>query len=184
MRVSLERPDSITASAVSAREDIARAVAEQIRSLDDTRDLKQIAEDVLPKLEKFLESPEEKRLRRVRAGVIVAAAGVGFSAIMALLAAVSQGSDEAGFIAALGFGVAAFFIGIGLIINALAFTRVRKQIDDQSSAAQMQNLLDAHARPQIRAGVEAPPTFRSQTTSNLTTPSVTEGTTRHLKNQG
>src|SRR3989442_2784020 len=71
VRVSLERPDSITASAVSAREEIGRAVAQKIREAEDTRDLKRVAEDVLPKIEKFLESPEAKRLRRMSAGAIV-----------------------------------------------------------------------------------------------------------------
>ena len=70
VRTTLERPDSITASAVSAREEIGRAVADKIREVEDSRDLKRVAEDVLPQIEKFLESYEEKRLRRIRAGVI------------------------------------------------------------------------------------------------------------------
>src|SRR5260370_32241829 len=77
VRFSLEAPDSITASAVSAREEIGRAVAEKIREVEDSRDLKRVAEDVLPQIEKFLESYEEKRLRRVRAGVVVEASGFG-----------------------------------------------------------------------------------------------------------
>src|ERR1041384_4600600 len=77
VRVSLERPDSITASAVTAREEIGRAVAQRIREVQDARELKKVAEDVLPEIEKFLESPEEKRLRRMRAGVVVASIGVG-----------------------------------------------------------------------------------------------------------
>src|SRR5437660_10607725 len=84
VRVSLERPDSITASAVSAREDIGRAVAEKIREVEDAHELKRVAEDVLPQIEKFLESPEEKRLRRVRAGVITAATGLG-TGVLALV---------------------------------------------------------------------------------------------------
>src|SRR5207249_237149 len=52
VRVSLERPDSITASAVSAREEIGRAVADKIRDVEDARDLKRVAEDVLPQIEK------------------------------------------------------------------------------------------------------------------------------------
>src|ERR1700682_588778 len=84
VRTSLERPDSITAIAVTAREEIGRAVAEKIREVEGSDDLKQVAEDVLPKIEKFLESPEEKRLRRMRAGVITAASGLGVS-IAALL---------------------------------------------------------------------------------------------------
>src|SRR6185369_3315944 len=77
VRVSLERPDTITASAVTAREEISRAVAQKIREVQDAHELKKIAEDVLPEIEKFLESPEEKKLRRIRAGVIVAASGLG-----------------------------------------------------------------------------------------------------------
>src|SRR4029079_13752291 len=76
VRVSLERPDAITASAVSARAQIHQAMAETIRQMYPN-DLKRVSEDVLPQMEKFLESPEEKRLRRVRAGVVVAATGIG-----------------------------------------------------------------------------------------------------------
>src|SRR5881296_467067 len=84
VRVSLERPDSITASAVSAREDIGRAVADRIRGVEDAYELKKVAEDVLPQIEKFLESPEEKRMRRIRAGIITGATGLGV-ALAALL---------------------------------------------------------------------------------------------------
>src|SRR5712664_277848 len=90
VRVSLERPDSITASAVTAREEIGRAVAEQIREVDDARDLQRVAEDVLPQIEKFLESPEEKRLRRMRAGVITASVGVGVCIPALLLLAITR----------------------------------------------------------------------------------------------
>ena len=87
VRMSIERPDSITASAVSAREEIGRAVADQIRRVEDAHDLKRVAEDVLPQIEKFLESPEEKRLRRVRTGVVTAAAGLGGAIFMVLMSA-------------------------------------------------------------------------------------------------
>ena len=91
VRVSLERPDSITASAVSAREDIGRAVADKIREVEDAHELKKVAEDVLPQIERFLESYEEKRLRRVRAGVIVAASGFGTAILGMVMAAVLRG---------------------------------------------------------------------------------------------
>ena len=71
VRNSLERPDAITASAVSAREQIGLAIADQIRQMRSGKDLEHVAEDVLPSFEKFLESPEERRLRRLRAGVFV-----------------------------------------------------------------------------------------------------------------
>ncbi|MBA3766451.1 MAG: zinc ribbon domain-containing protein, partial [Acidobacteria bacterium] len=58
VRTSLERPDEITASGVTARDEIGRALAAKIEGLDSARDLKKFAEDVLPQVEKFLESPQ------------------------------------------------------------------------------------------------------------------------------
>src|SRR5437764_12005151 len=69
--------DAVTSSAMSAREEIGRAMAEKIREFESSKDLKRIAEDVLPELEKFLESPAEKRLRRIRNGTMVMFAGIG-----------------------------------------------------------------------------------------------------------
>jgi len=173
VRVSLERPDSITASAVSAREDIGRAVAAKIREVEDAGELKQVAEDVLPQIEKFLESYEEKRLRRVRIGVVTAAAGLGGAIFMLLMSAFIRDADA--LVGVSGLGVATFLIGLGLIINALYFTKPRNQMEDHSSDASAQNLLDA--------GYAAPP-LRSPTTSNLAQASgasITEHTTHHLK---
>jgi hypothetical protein len=184
VRVSLERPDSITASAVSAREEIGRAVAEKIREVEDSRDLKRVAEDVLPKIEKFLESYEEKRLRRMRAGVITASVGFGVGILMLLMASVSRGPDVEGWVGMFGLGVVVFAIGLGLVINGVLFTRPRKDMEDRSSDARAQNLLDAdYAPPQLRPSAEAQSSFRSQTTSDLSPAgsSVTEQTTRHLK---
>src|SRR5438128_7895807 len=129
VRVSIERPDSITASAVSAREEIGRAVAEKIREVEDSRDLKRVAEDVLPQIEKFLESPEEKRLRRVRAGVVVAATGVGAGLLILLMSI--NAHDLIPFIS---LGVITFLIGLGMIINGLAFTIPKKGLLDRTAA--------------------------------------------------
>src|ERR1043165_1294673 len=71
VRQSLDRPESVNTSAVTAREEIGLAVAQKIREVQDARELKKVAEDVLPEIEKFFESPEEKRLRRMRVGVIL-----------------------------------------------------------------------------------------------------------------
>ena len=94
VRLSLERPDSVTASAVSAREEIGHVFAEKIREVESSRDLKRIAEDVLPQIEKFLESPEEKRLRRMRAGVITAACGLGATVLAGLLLSVIRNPQD------------------------------------------------------------------------------------------
>ena len=85
VRIGLERPDAITASAVSAREQISQALADKIRQMESSSDLKRVAEDVLPEIEKFLESPEEKRLRRIRAGVVMGSIGLGASLLLFLL---------------------------------------------------------------------------------------------------
>jgi hypothetical protein len=180
VRRGLERPDTITASAVSAREEITRVMAEKIRQMEGSRELKQVAEDVLPQLEKFLESPEEKRLRRVRAGVVLAAIGLGGALLIFLMSI--NAHDLIPFIS---LGVITFLIGLGLVINGLAFTIPRKTIADRSEDAKAQKELEARAQnayptSQLSAG--------SQTTNDLQgldnridQPSVTEHTTHHLK---
>src|SRR5881628_4030527 len=115
VRVSLERPDSITASAVSAREEIGRAVADKIRDVEDARDLKRVAEDVLPQIEKFLESPEEKRFRRVRAGVVTAASGLGAVILGLVMSASLRDADIEAAVFIFGLGTVAFAIGLGLV---------------------------------------------------------------------
>jgi len=187
VRTTLERPDSITAVAVSAREEIGRAVADKIREVEDSYDLKRVAEDVLPQIEKFLESYEEKRLRRIRAGVIVAACGFGTGMLGLIMSLVLHGGDVETALMVVGLGAIAFAIGFGLLLNGLLFTRPRQGLEDNSSDARSQNLLDAgYTAPQLRSSAEAPPSFRSQTTSNLAPASgssVTEGTTHHLKTE-
>jgi hypothetical protein len=187
VRTTLERPDSLTASAVTAREEIGRAVAEKIREVEGSHDLKQVAEDVLPQIEKFLESPEEKRLRRMRAGVIVAASGFGTGMLGLIMSLVLHGGDVETALMVVGLGAIAFAIGFGLLLNGLLFTRPRQGLEDNSSDARSQNLLDAgYTAPQLRSSAEAPPSFRSQTTSNLSQASgssVTEDTTHHLKTE-
>jgi hypothetical protein len=169
VRNTLERPDSITASAVSAREQIGVAVADQVRELKTGKDLKKFAEDALPQLEKFLESPEEKRLRRIRRGVITAFAGLGWTIVAFLLAL-----NDADFIPMMTPGFVVFFIGLGILINGLWFTAPRKKLPGDSQDALAQKLLDSSIKydaPQLRA-----------MTNELRVPagSVTEHTTHHL----
>jgi hypothetical protein len=176
VRVSLERPDSITASAVTAREEIGRAFADQIRGVDDARDLKRVAEDVLPQIEKFLESPEEKRLRRMRIGVIIASIGLGATIAMAIMGSIAREADVEGFAMGAGAGVVTFFIGLGFLLNALLFTRPRTKLSEHPHDAASQNLLDAHYTPPAAQ-------LRSPTTSNLAQRGsvVPDPTTLHLK---
>jgi hypothetical protein len=177
VRRGLEQPDTITASAVSAREQISRAMTEKIREMEGSRELKQVAEDVLPQLEKFLESPEEKRLRRVRAGVVVAAIGLGAALLIFLMSL--EAHDLIPFIS---LGIVTFLIGLGLVLNGLAFTIPRKTFADRSDDAQSLRELEAmELLPKQAAG-------QSQSTNDLQTPSlmparasVTEHTTHQLK---
>src|SRR6185436_743471 len=176
VKMSLERPDSITASAVTAREEIGKAVADRIREVEDARELKKVAEDVLPQLEKFLESYEEKRLRRVRAGTIIGASGFGAGILGLIMSASLTGPDLEAALWVGGLGITAFTVGLGFILNGLLFTKPRKGLEDRSPDARLQNLLDAGYSP------PAQPALRAQTTSNLAQPgSVTEHTTLHLK---
>jgi hypothetical protein len=186
VRTSLERPDSITAIAVTAREEIGRAVAEKIREVEGSRDLKQVAEDVLPQIEKFLESPDEKRLRRMRAGVITAASGVGACVIGLVLATIVYGDVGLALtMGGAGLGFLIFLVGLGLVLNGLLFTRPKTGVADHSPEADLQNQLDAGYAPMQLKSSGAPSLFRSSTTSDLakTGSSVTENTTRHLKSK-
>jgi hypothetical protein len=191
IRVSLERPDSITASAASAREDIGRAVAGKIRELEGSRDLKRVAEDVLPKIEKFLESPEEKRLRRMRSGVITGACGIGASVIALLLLSVVEKLKDPDAVPSLlflcGLGIVTFLIGLGLVLNGFLFTKPRKALRDNSADARSQNMLDVtYQQPQLPSG-EKSQFSGTPTTADFSRrkvpvgASVTDQTTRHLK---
>jgi len=186
VRTNLGRPDSVTASAVSAREDIGRAVADRIREVEDTQELKRIADHVLPQIEKFLESYEEKRLRRMRTGVIVAASGIGAVGLGIVMFGVLRAAhiEEIGLL--LGVGIIAAAIGVGLVLNGVLFTQPRNKADDNASEVLSQVLLETgYATPPMRSG-EAP-TFKAETTSNLTQvsgASITEHTTKHLTAEG
>jgi len=180
VRRGLERPDTITASAVSAREQISQMMAEKIGELEGSRELKQVAEDVLPQIAKFLESPEEKRLRRVRAGVVTAASGLGAALLIFLM---SIGSHD--LIPFIALGVIAFLVGLGLVINGLAFTVPRKTLADRSDDAESQKELDLRSQNNYVANQLS---STRQTTNDLpgndrlaSRSSVTEHTTHQLK---
>ncbi len=144
----------------------------------EPNDLKRVAEDVLPQMEKFLESPEEKRLRRVRAGVVVAATGIGAALLILLMS--MQAHDFFQFIP---LGLIVFLIGLGMIINGLAFTIPRKGLLDRTAEANAQKELE------MRNGAYANPPAalagQGQNTNDLMVgrPSVTEHTTHHLKRE-
>ena len=182
VRQGLERPDTITASAVSAREQISRALADRIRQLETGKDLEHVAEEVLPQLEKFLESPEEKRLRRLRAGVITALVGLGVS--LAIFLASLQASDLIPFIA---LGLIVFFVGIGIVINGVVLTVPRKTLADLSAEAESQRELESQIQnlgtPATSLGHSPLPLtiYQVRPDQRVARTSVTEHTTHHLR---
>ena len=177
VRNSLENPDAVTQSAVSARENIGMAVADKIRQMSSAKELKKVAEDVLPHFEKFLESPEEKRLRRIRAGVITAAIGLGASLVILLMA-----MEQIHVLPFITPALITFLVGVGVIINGLVFTVPRKTLPGNVNDALSQRALDATLN---RTPFEIP--APSNLTNELPTArkpqvgSITEHTTHHLK---
>lgn len=171
VRNSIATVDSVTASAESAREEIGRAVASKIRETQDAYELKKVAEDVLPEIEKFLESPEEKRLRRVRVGSIIASAGFGTTVALTLVSMVQNDPDLLIFA---GLGIVAFFIGLGFILNGIFFTTPKKALSDRSAEGDSQRKLDGLRSDTNELRLPEPSSLFS---------SVTENTTRHLKEE-
>ena len=170
VRVSLEKPDAITASAISARDEIGHAIADKIRELEKARDLKKVAEDVLPQIEKFLESPQQRRLRGIREGVVTSAIGLGATVFFLLM---SLREKDVFFL--MGLGVTAFLIGLGLILNALLFTVPKQFVPEHSLNSHQRDLLDQAPDRFIPLKAEL------STAEPLSPPpSVTEQTTHHL----
>ncbi len=161
VRTALEKPDAITTSAVSGRDEIGRAVADKIRELKSAKELSKVVEDVLPEMAKFLESPEEKRLRRIRAGVITAALGLGAALGFFLIGAAV---NNEGLLFPAGAGLILFLIGLGLLLNGWHFTVPQKQAREQ--AADLSSVTE---------DLPAPPA-----PERLFTSSVTDHTTHQL----
>lgn len=177
VRNSLENPDAVTQSAVSAREHIGMAVADKIRQMSSAKELERVAEDVLPHFEKFLESPEEKRLRRIRAGIITAAIGLGATIVIFIMA-----MDKLDLIPFITPALVTFLVGIGVIVNGLIFTVPRKQLPGDAYDALSQKVLDSGVN-RIPYEAQAPGQLTNElpATPRLQAASVTEHTTHHLK---
>ena len=183
VRNSLENPDAVTQSAISAREHIGMAVADKIRQMSSAKDLEKVGEDVLPHFEKFLESPEEKRLRRIRAGIITSAIGLGATIVLLLMAV-----DKTDLFPFITPALITFLVGIGVIVNGLLFTVPRKTLPGDAYDALSQRVLDSGANVN-RLPYEAPAAANLPAGANLTNelapasrqqPSITEHTTHHL----
>jgi hypothetical protein len=181
VRNSLENPDAVTQSAISAREHIGMAVADKIRQMSTAKELERVAEDVLPHFEKFLESPEEKRLRRIRSGIVTSAIGLGATIILLVMAV-----DKPDILPFITPALITFLVGVGVIVNGLIFTVPRKSLPGDAYDALSQKVLDSGANMN-RIPFEAP--AAASLPANLTNElapspraqqSITEHTTHHL----
>ncbi|MBS1793885.1 MAG: hypothetical protein JSS81_08520 [Acidobacteria bacterium] len=175
VRDSLAESDNYTASAIKAREEIARAAAEKIR----TGDWWQVTV-LLPEVEKLFESPPERlrrqarqdaesRLGRLRGGTITAAVGLGLTAlfVVATLA-------DPRFIWLAAPGLFVFLIGLTVVLNGLFFT-VPKGLEAAPPAAEMPPAPE-------REALAPPPaeTLLPNTPKPFRHLSVVENTTRDL----
>lgn len=171
VRYALAKPDEITASAAAARDEIGRAVAAKIRETRSADELAKVAESVLPEIEKFLESPEEKRLRRMRVGLLLSAIGAGAAIGISIVSQFMNDRDVI-FLAAL--GVVCFFLGLGFILNGMLLTVTKKTVQDRSS--------DVTRPRDLNAPLATDAELQMPSAQSLF-PSVTEHTTRQLQQE-
>ena len=170
VRATLERPDAITASAASARDEIGHAIADRIRELKKGSDLAKVAEEVLPQIEKFLESPQQRRLRGIRQGVVTSAIGLGATVFFLI-----WGLNDRDIFFMMGLGIATFFIGLGLIINAMLFTVPKQEVPDFPFNTSQRDLIEGSPERVTLVKNEL-----STANPLAPPPSVTEQTTHHL----
>lgn len=173
VRITLERPDAVTESAISARDQIGRAIADKIRTTKTASQLQKVAEDVLPEIEKFLESPAERRLRRLRTGMVT-----GFIGIGAALAGVLASLVEADLFVLVIPGMILLFVGLAIMLNGLWFTIPRKQLDYRYNMPP-ESLDSKQNTGGLKSTAPIPDVSRNE--SNRALPSVTEHTTHQLK---
>ena len=169
VRNVVERPQPAAPPVTATRDELSRLIAAKLQQSSSSGELSEFTEEVLPELEKFLESPEEKRLRRIRTGSMVSFIGLGIA--VGFLIAGLIADDE--LIAAAAAGFIVFFIGIALIVNGVYFTvpGAKPQLTDRG--------------PKPSLGDEASTTneLLMPPSANQEFTSVTENTTRQLKNK-
>jgi hypothetical protein len=157
VKTAIQQPDAITASAVSAREEIGRAIASRISTLERAKDLSKVAEEVLPEIEKFLESPEERRLRRIRNGIMMTSIGVGATLFLLVFSIIAQEDIP------WPVGFVPFFIGLAMLINAWHFTVPRGQEHGVRTAGPVTGQLSSAESPRLMT----PPPSVVESTTNL-----------------
>jgi hypothetical protein len=175
VRDTLEQPNSVAASTVAAREEIVRAAAAKIKDGQWWQ-----VGAIVPEVEKLFESPEdrrlrliradeEQRLRRIRAGVVTAASGLGMVLLFLLL---SLAQENALFL--IGPSLIVLLVGLGIVINGLVFTVPKQSALNLGPDEHPRDRVDL---PPSRVTVGELPSPPEPSTRPM---SVTEQTTRHL----
>jgi hypothetical protein len=147
----------------SAREEIARAVADKIRELKSAKELSKVVEEVLPELESFLEPPEEKRLRRLRRGTIASAIGLALGLSFTIAGATI---NEEGFIFFGCLGFVLLLIGLGVMLNGWHFTVAEKR-DAEPLPDLLQKTLRTAAPQTVAPASSVPHSVTDHTTHQL-----------------
>jgi len=175
VRSALEHPDAITTSAVTAREEIGRAVAAKISEFEKAHELRQAVYEILPAIDKFLVSPEERRLNQgeqrlnqIREGTLTSLVGLAII-IPFLLISWIIAEPKILIVSALGLGV--LLIGLGIIVTALWFSGIPSTY--QNTSGRMPRQLEGGDDPESVTHLKVPPTHSAFG-------SITEGTTREL----
>jgi hypothetical protein len=175
VRDTLEQPNSVAASTAAVREEIARAAAAKIKDGQWWQ-----VGAIVPEVEKLFESPEdrrlrliradeEQRLRRLRAGVVTAASGLGTVLLFLLL---SLAQKNALFL--IGPSLIVLLVGLGIVINGLVFTVPKQSALNCQPDENPRDRVDLLPSGAAKLGILSPPE------PSLRPASVTEQTTRHL----
>lgn len=168
-RAGLEHPGSITEATLTAREEIGRSVALKIREVQSGKDLQHIATHVLPQITEFLRSPEEMRLRRIRAGLISSSVGISAAVLFLIVFMVTW---KAGFLIGSAIGLVPFLVGISIVLNGVYFSSDRAVDEKEQVKEREKNLING--RPAVTARK------LSGAVRTAGPASVTEHTTHHL----
>jgi hypothetical protein len=152
--------------------------------------LRLVINDILPVAERFLETPEEKRLRteqiglenaqnalrRARRGTVVTA--IGFAAALVFLVVGLASRDPIWLVPGIP-SIIGFLIGAGMLLNALFFTAPPTTPSHQSRRPLEEVLL---GKKPVRPGHQGALASKKEIgpADQAIVPSVTEGTTRHL----
>jgi len=203
LRATLEqRPDTNPLEANSAREEIGRALADKIRQAASAADLMLVITDILPVAERFLETPEEKRLRgeqiglenaqsalrRARRGTVVTA--IGFAAALIFLVVGLASRDPVWLVGGIP-SIMVFLIGAGILLNALFFRAMPAAPNDGAQPKRsLEEILWGNKAlgPVRQAPVHQAPVHQvmlaakeeTRPADHAARPSVTEGPTRNL----